>query len=89
MAPQLYAGKLAAFAASMAEAMEQELRALNIAAGLGDLPDTNIDDRRRLFIAIARGVIQHMKDNQGAFRITVDVTGTGLRTVAPDIQVRP
>lgn len=88
MAAQLYAGKIADFANSMAEAMEKELRTLNIAAGLGDLPDVNIEDRRRLFIAIAKGVIQHLKDNQGAFKIAVDVTGVGIRNVTPDIQVR-
>ena len=35
-----------------------------------DASDQSVRDRRRLFVAIARGVVKHLADNPGAFAIT-------------------
>ena len=61
------------FPGSMAQAIEQSLNALLIFDGKDPLPTTETDeprDRRRLFIAIAQGVIDHLQANADAFEIT-------------------
>jgi hypothetical protein len=66
-------GKPADFTNSMAEAMETALNDLLAADGKDTFttddnsPDTR--DRRRLFVAIARGMVEHLSENQGAFVI--------------------
>jgi hypothetical protein len=87
MAVELYAGELVNWDSddSMAKAMEDALAAL-----LGPLPSAPqkvVDDRRKLFIAIANGVINHLRDRQEAFVITYNF-GLGTDTTTPDIQVR-
>ncbi|RXF74123.1 hypothetical protein [Hansschlegelia zhihuaiae] len=74
---------------SMAAAMDEELNALLL---LDDMPALNMDSsdrdvraRRRLFVAIARGVVRHLKDREDAFRITLPLTGSPV--VTPDIEV--
>ena len=37
-----------------------------------DASDPSVRDRRRLFVAIARGVVKHLADNPGAFAITTN-----------------
>ena len=63
----------AAFANSMADAMDSAFRALLVADGMKPFDlDTNSKearDRRRLFVAIAQGVVRHLKDHGGAFRV--------------------
>jgi hypothetical protein len=65
-----------AFLDSMAHEIERELNALMINDGLPplgmDADDRNVRDRRRLFVAIARGVVKHLADNPGAFAITTN-----------------
>lgn len=68
------------FAGSMAAAMEAALNDLLSADGMKTFPvDTNSQDardRRRLFVAIARGLVRHLKDNGGAFAIFDNATQT-------------
>ena len=76
MATELYAGTLADFdnagfdyRDSMATSIEHALEQL-----LGPLPTAPpnlVADRRNLFIAISRGVIDHLKANEAAFKIDV------------------
>jgi hypothetical protein len=56
----------------MAEAMEVALNQLLSATGKPTVPTDDSDevrDRRILFVAIARGVIDHLVDNEDAFTI--------------------
>ena len=72
-------GDLAApddFTGSMAEAIENELNRLLINDGLPSLPDDDSQetrDRRRLFVAVARGVVRHLAENHTA--LTTNVGG--------------
>ncbi len=85
MPTQLYAGTLADFDDSMAKAIEDAL--VQLLGPLPSAPETLVHDRRRLFIAIARGVIDHLASKQAALTITCDVNGT-VTTTNPVIQVR-
>jgi hypothetical protein len=61
-----------AFANSMAAAIEAELNILLEADGLPALDIDNSPesrDRRRLFAAIARGVVRHLRDNLDAIKV--------------------
>jgi hypothetical protein len=56
----------------MAATIEEELNTLLQAEGKPALPLDNsaeTRDRRMLFIAIARGVVRHLRENQAAFEI--------------------
>lgn len=73
------------FANSMAEAIEQELDALMAADNLPSL-DTDaskkdVRDRRRLFVAIARGVVRHLDANRGAIKVFCEDNQTKPVTV--------
>ena len=67
-----------AFLNSMAREIERELNTLMINDGLPplsmDAGDRTVRDRRRLFVAIARGVVKHLADNPGAFAITTNTS---------------
>jgi hypothetical protein len=87
MPTQLYAGSLGNFTteASMARAIEDALAQL-----IGPLPaepTALVNDRRLLFIAIARGVINHLKSREAAFRLEFDV-GPVHVSANPNIDVR-
>lgn len=86
MADELYGGKLTTFADSMAEEMEIALNQVRTEAGLDPLPSGD-PDRRMLFIAIARGVINHLQKKKDAFEIEVNGV-TFPETVYPDIKVK-
>ena len=62
-------------AGSMADTMDHELDRLLKAANLPglsfDTTDRDVRGRRRLFVAIARGVVIHLQQNQAAFGIAV------------------
>jgi hypothetical protein len=63
------------FANSMAKAMEDALSALLVQEGRPSLPSENSTetrDRRMLFVAIARGIVEHLTDNESAFTIRDD-----------------
>jgi hypothetical protein len=61
------------FVNSMAEAMENALNQLLAKEPMDKLPvDNNSDEsrnRRRLFVAIAQGVVRHLHDHQDALEI--------------------
>ena len=68
----------------MARAIEDSLTQL-----LGPLPSAPlslVEDRRALFIAISRGVINHLKSREAAFRIEFNVGPTHVSTT-PHIDV--
>jgi hypothetical protein len=70
---------------SLAAQIETELNLLLAADGLQTLPLDNAQetrDRRRLFVAIARGVVRHLRDQQTS--IDVHVT-TVPSTVHPTL----
>jgi hypothetical protein len=60
------------FASSMASAIEEELNTLLADEGLQMLPAGNsreTRDRRRLFVAIARGVLRHLEERRTAITV--------------------
>jgi hypothetical protein len=67
-----------AFVDSMAHEIEKQLNTLMTNDGLPalsmDASDQSVRDRRRLIVAIARGVVQHLADNPGAFVIKTNNT---------------
>jgi hypothetical protein len=74
------------FAGSMAQEIELELNRLLTNDGLPALPldDTpETRDRRRLFVAIARGVVRHMVENRTAITVALG----GGTTVSPEFDV--
>jgi hypothetical protein len=93
MGTQLKAGNLTpstnpndpAFLNSMAQEIESQLNTLMTNDGLPAISmnpsDQSVRDRRRLIVAIARGVVKHLADNPGAFAIT---TNSGTITAELD-----
>lgn len=81
------------FANSMAERIEDELDTLLALDNLPTLPtdpnDREVRDRRRLFVAIARGVVRHLVDHRTEIDIEVpDGLGGGHTiTVNPTFEV--
>ena len=74
------------FAGSMAKAMEDALNSLLAAEGKPTVPTDNtaeVRDRRIMFLAIARGVVDHLVANEDAFTIRRDDD-----TVRPEHNVR-
>ncbi len=71
-------GDMSEFNGSMAADIEEEL---NLLLDLDDLPrltsdpaDGEVRARRRFMIAVARGVVRHLKNNPDAFHVTFDGT---------------
>jgi hypothetical protein len=68
-----------AFLDSMASEIESELNTLMISDGLPELSmdasDRTVRDRRRLFVAIARGVVRHLAQNPDSFVLTTNSVG--------------
>ena len=62
------------FANSMAEAMEDELNLLLQQEGKDPFPPNDntqeTRDRRMVFVAIARGIVKHLKAQQDAFQVS-------------------
>ena len=87
---QLYGGSLGTFDIedSMAKNIEKELSDLRIAEGLGPLPAGDARDRRIFFIAIARGVLKHLKDKEDAFQVTVAVNGVHNHNATTSIDLK-
>ncbi|HEY0104922.1 MAG TPA: hypothetical protein VGB91_02475 [Rhizomicrobium sp.] len=60
---------------SIADAMDHEfdrlLRAAQLPGLTFDMTDRAVRDRRRLFVAIARGLVIHLKQNSAAFSVIV------------------
>jgi hypothetical protein len=72
------------YAGSMAEAMEHAFRQEWPVIMGSDAPPAN-DHMRLLFIAIAQGVVQHLKANEDS--ITIDVPVNGGNDIDVDISV--
>jgi hypothetical protein len=72
---QLYGGTLADFDVTdnMAKEIENAFAAMRVSAGITQpLPSgANAKDMRIMFLAIARGVIQHLQNNPAAFAVEV------------------
>lgn len=68
------AGTVADFSNSLAEAMEDALKAeyLNVKGEV--LSDQGVEDRRLLLVAIAQGVTRYLKSNVDAWQISVETT---------------
>lgn len=74
----LKAGTLTDFDNSMAKAMEDALGVLWLAKTGQPLASAAQEDRRLMFIAIAQGVVKHLRDNAGpAFDVSVNVEQAG------------
>lgn len=79
------AGTVTDFAGSMAEAMEEAMEQEYLAVKGEPLSAQGQEDRRLLLVAIAQGVVRHLKDNLDAWKIEVetelvdsdDAEGTG------------
>lgn len=85
MATELYAGTLTDFDDSMASAIEDALA--DLLGPLPTAPEKVVHDRRALFIAISRGVINHLASKQAALRIEFDAGPVHVVT-NPVFQVR-
>jgi hypothetical protein len=68
----LKAGTVASFSGSLAEAMENALKAEYQAVKGEALPDQGLEDRRMLLVAIAQGIVRYFKDNTDAWQISVE-----------------
>lgn len=72
-----------AFLNSMASEIESELSQLMTNDGLPalsmDASDSSVRDRRRLFVAIARGVVRHLAQNPDAFVLATNTTGISAK----------
>ena len=70
---QLKPGSLSNFSNSMADAIDKELDVLMQSDGLPklnmDASDQTVRDRRRLFVAIARGVVAHLQSQREAIKV--------------------
>lgn len=86
MLTEYYAGTLADLTGSMAKEIEDALVALRTAQGLPGIPASALPDLRMLFVALAQGVLAHLKENEAA--IDVRVESTLPATVHPTIHVR-
>ena len=78
MPPNLKAGSKTDYAASMASAMEDAFMNEwhNFMNG-ADAPAMN-DQMRLMFVAIAQGVVNHLKANHDAFKVTTTQTSSGI-----------
>jgi hypothetical protein len=80
---KVYAGTIGDFGDSMAEEIEIAMNSLS--GPLPSAPPKVVEDRRKLFIAIANGVIRHLQKHQAAVAVTLDGGGNHITT----INVRP
>lgn len=95
MADQLYGGTLFDFDVTdnMARAIEDAYRQMRLSAGITEpLPSgSNAADMRLLFLAIARGVIQHLAAHPEALQVKValDINGEPSHGSVNQINVIP
>ena len=75
------------YADSMAAQIEAAFNALLAEEGLPRMPDDNSKesrDRRRLFVAIARGIVRHLDEQRAAITVTVPEHAA---TVSPQFDI--
>lgn len=79
------------FVESMAARMEEALNELLDDDGLRTLPthdnSRETRDRRRLFVAIARGIVRHLEERAEAVTIQVPDVGGPTRPVHPTFSI--
>lgn len=73
MAP-LKAGTKGSYTGSMAEAIEKAFQTAWPGLMDGDVPGST-PDMKLLFIAIAQGVVEHLKGHADSFKVEVDLSG--------------
>lgn len=61
---------------TMAKAIEEAMADVYQRVKNVSLPETGKEDRRLLFVSIARGILKYLSDHQGDIRANVQVTGT-------------
>lgn len=75
------------YSGSMAAAIDSELNALLLLDGMPGLnqddSDSEVRARRRLFVAIARGVVRHLNERE----TSIDIALPNGTIVHPDLQV--
>ncbi len=79
---QLYGGTISQFADSMAEEIESAYNAVLAENGKQPLPSADVEDRRMLFIAISRGVINHLHKKQKAISVKLPTNPSGQTLTA-------
>ncbi len=88
--PNAIISDYSSFTGSMADEMDKALRQLMLTDGLGEISmdptDPDVRHRRRLFVAIARGIARHLKAEETSFKITLPLVGE-LVVVTPSIDV--
>ena len=72
----LYAGTVADFQNSMAEAIEKAFESELLALKGATPPESSAPERHMLFCAIAQGVLSYLQANEDQFSVTVDL-GSG------------
>lgn len=72
----LYAGTVADFQNSMAEAIEQAFASELLALKGATLPESSAQERHMLFCAIAQGVLGYLQANEDQLTVAVDL-GSG------------
>jgi hypothetical protein len=77
---QIKGGSVADFGGSMAEAIEQALQKEWQAVKGVALPQEGQEDRRLLFVAIARGVLNYLKAHQDEVLSTITLETGGTQT---------
>lgn len=84
---QLKGGHAADIANSMAEAIEVALQQeWPLARGV-PLPPEGMQERRIVFVAIARGVLQYLKDHQHEFINSMTLNGTPQSVTNLDLNI--
>jgi hypothetical protein len=84
--PPLKAGHINDFSNSMAEAIETAL-GQELALRGEVLPAAGQDIRRVFFVAIARGVLQYLKDHEGEVLNSITLNTPPLTAPAPVVRV--
>ena len=81
--PELKAGHVQDFSNSMAEAIETAMQQELMAVRGIPLPADGQDDRRLLFVAIARGVLQYLKNHESETLNSITLNTPVLSGIAP------
>jgi hypothetical protein len=82
---ELRGGSIMDFSGSMADAMLQAMDEALAESGRPAMSETSRPGMQTLFVAIARGVIRHMKANEAAFHVQFPGTSEQI-AIAIDVQ---
>jgi hypothetical protein len=77
------------FSGSLAESIENAFKVEWLMAKGEPLPDDGRDDRRLLFAALAQGILNYLKDNDGDFKLLVDSDIQDIYIQSPHLDVQP